>query len=136
MDTYLLVNRIGLFDAKYQKAHRKDIKGVEACQECSLPNSAHKFPKFYSRPGTVFLKCKEDTAFKNEKKKKSVPSATLHPKAMTGLKSAIEIKKYSEVSWRTHTNLSKVTQNYSGRDQNYVLAKEFRSSFKESVVIY
>lgn len=74
--------------------------------------------------------------FQKWKKKKSLPSATLHPKAVTGLKSAIEIKKYSEVSWRAHTNLSKVTQNYSGRDQNYVLAKEFQSSFKKSVVIY
>lgn len=65
-----------------------------------------------------------------------MPSATPYPKAVTGLKSALEIKKYSEVSWRKHTYLSKVTQNYSGKDQNYVLAKEFRSSFKKLVVIY
>lgn len=46
MDTYLLENRTDLSNAKYQKAHREDIKGAEACQECNLPNSAHKFPKF------------------------------------------------------------------------------------------
>lgn len=69
-----------------------------------------------------------------------MPSATLHPKAVTGLKS-IEVKKYSEVSWRIHTNLSKVMQNYSGRDQNYVLAELLRqrpelcSSLGISVII-
>lgn len=66
--------------------------------------------------------------FQERKEKNPVPSATPHPSSVsrpvTGLMAALEIK-YSEVSYRKHTGLSNVTQNYSGRGQNYVLAEEF-----------